>query len=230
MDQPARVSIWLSLFISLVLLVLLPFFFAELMTASLAKLQVSKQTAGLLLFGIVFGSFINIPIMRVVHAESVPASPLAVFGLDQFFPQTRRVRRETIIAVNVGGGLIPVGLAVYELSYLASFGFGPLRNVVIATLINIAVCYLIARPVPGLGIAMPGFVSPLVALILALILSPSHAPPFAFVVGVLGPLVGADLLHLKDIAKIATTGVASIGGAGTFDGIVLSGILAAYLA
>jgi uncharacterized membrane protein len=36
-----------------------------------------------------------------------------------------------------------------------------------------------------------------------------QAPPVAFVAGVLGPL---------------------IGGAGTFDGIVLSGIVAAYLA
>ncbi len=35
-----------------------------------------------------------------------------------------------------------------------------------------------------------------------------------------------DLLHLKDVANIAT----GIGGAGTFDGIVLSGIVAAYLA
>ena len=47
--------------------------------------------------------------------------------------------------------------------------------------------------------------------------------------GVLGPLIGADLLHLREIEKIAT-GVASIGGAGTFDGIILSGIMAAYLA
>jgi uncharacterized membrane protein len=40
--------------------------------------------------------------------------------------------------------------------------------------------------------------------------------------------VGADQRHLKDIQKISA-GVASIGGAGTFDGIVLSGIVAAYL-
>jgi len=42
-------------------------------------------------------------------------------------------------------------------------------------------------------------------------------------------LIGADLLHLRDIGRIAPAGVASIGGAGSFDGIVLSGILAAYL-
>ena len=57
--------------------------------------------------------------------------------------------------------------------------------------------------------------------------SPERAP-VAFVAGVLGPLVGADLLHLKDIGRIST-GLLSIGGAGTFDGIVLSGLLAAIL-
>jgi uncharacterized membrane protein len=51
----------------------------------------------------------------------------------------------------------------------------------------------------------------------------------AFVAGVLGPLIGADLFHLKDISRVSA-GILSIGGAGTFDGIVLSGILAALLA
>jgi uncharacterized membrane protein len=48
-------------------------------------------------------------------------------------------------------------------------------------------------------------------------------------VGVLGPLIGADLLHLRDIEALET-GIACIGGTGTFDGIVLSGFVAAYLA
>ena len=53
--------------------------------------------------------------------------------------------------------------------------------------------------------------------------------PVAFVAGVLGPVQGADLLHLKDIKRVSA-GMLSIGGAGTFDGIVLSGIVAALLA
>ena len=44
----------------------------------------------------------------------------------------------------------------------------------------------------------------------------------SLVSGVLGPLIGANLLHIRDIAALET-GIASIGGAGTFDGIVLSG-------
>jgi uncharacterized membrane protein len=97
--------------------------------------------------------------------------------------------------------------------------------------VNVIVCYLVARPIAGVGIAMPGLASPAVAVILALLLAPPDtAPPVAFVVGVVGPLVGADLSHLRDIEAVGDVGVMSIGGAGTFDGIVLSGIIAAYLA
>lgn len=66
---------------------------------------------------------------------------------------------------------------------------------------------------------MPGLFPPLLAALSALVLVPDQAPPVAFVAGMLGPLIGTDLLHLRDIEKIA------ISGAGTFDGIVLSGIL-----
>ena len=67
-----------------------------------------------------------------------------------------------------------------------------------------------------------------VAAIPALILAPEQAPPVAFVAGVFGPLNGADILRLKDVPRLGS-GVMSIGGTGAFDGIVLSGIIAAYL-
>jgi len=93
------------------------------------------------------------------------------------------------------------------------------------------VCYVAARPVPGVGIVMPGFVSPAAAACAALLLVPDAAPSAAFVAGVLGPLVGADFLQIHDLIRNPRgVGVASIGGAGTFDGIVLSGILATVLA
>ncbi|MFQ5856367.1 MAG: DUF1614 domain-containing protein [Anaerolineae bacterium] len=40
---------------------------------------------------------------------------------------------------------------------------------------------------------------------------PKFAPPIAFVASVLGPLIGADLLHLQEIERLQT-GMASIGG------------------
>jgi uncharacterized membrane protein len=91
------------------------------------------------------------------------------------------------------------------------------------------VCYKLAKPVEGVGIVMPAMIPAVVASAMALILAPTSATPVAFVAGVAGPLIGADLLHLRDVERIAS-GMVSIGGAGTFDGILLTGILALYLA
>jgi uncharacterized membrane protein len=144
-------------------------------------------------------------------------------------PFRQRVRTYTVIAVNVGGCLIPLLIAVYEIVRILNHGPGTVLTVLVITTLNVGVCYWLARPVPNLGITLPMLVPPLVAALSSLLLLPQFAPPIAFVAGVLGPLIGADLLHLDEVERLQT-GVASIGGAGTFDGIVLSGMLAALLA
>ncbi len=219
----------LPLLLFLLLLALLPFMFGELFSTALIKLRLTPHAALWVILGILIGSGINIPVRRVARDEDVPEDPLALFGFSGWSPQLRRVRRETIIAVNVGGCLIPVALAVYETAHLMAAGWQPLSGLLVAIFINTALCYWMAKPIEGVGIAMPGLFPALVAAMSALFLVPDQAVPVAFVAGVLGPLIGADLLHLRDIKKLAT-GIASIGGAGTFDGIVLSGIVAAYLA
>jgi uncharacterized membrane protein len=219
----------LPLLLFLVLLAMLPFVFGQVFTSALIKLKLEPSSALLVVIGIFLGSPINIPVKRISRTESVLADPLAVFGLSSWWPMLQRERRETIIAVNIGGCLIPVALAVYETAHLVTEGWQPLAGLLLAIFINTMVCYWMAKPIEGIGIAMPGLFPALLAALSALLLVPDHAPPVAFVAGVLGPLIGADLLHLRDIEKI-TTGIASIGGAGTFDGIVLSGIVAAYLA
>jgi uncharacterized membrane protein len=223
------IVIWFSLLIFVVLLLLLPLAFGELMVEGLAKLHLTPAAAVILVIGIFVGGFINIPVKRLIRSQQVSVHPLAVFGLSGVWPQLRRLRQETVIAVNVGGCLIPTALAVYELAHLIASGTQTLFAVAIAGAINCAACYLLARPVVGVGIMMPGLIPPLISAALAIVLAPDQAAPVAFVAGVAGPLVGADLLHLKDIQS-SGVGMASIGGAGTFDGIVLSGVMAAYLA
>lgn len=220
---------WLPLLVFFLLVAMLPLFFGHLFAAALIKLKLEPATALLVVIGIFVGSVINIPVKRLSRTESVLVDPLAVFGLPSWWPILQRVRRETIIAVNVGGCLIPVALAIYETAHLAIAGRQVLLGLTIAVVINTGVCYWMAKPMKGIGITMPGLFPAIVAAMTALLLVPDQAAPVAFVAGVLGPLIGADLLHLRDIEKIAT-GIASIGGAGTFDGIVLSGIVAAYLA
>ncbi len=219
----------LPLLLVLILLAMLPFAFGQLFASALIKLNLEPTAALFVVIGIFMGSAINIPVKRIPRQDLVLSDPLAVFGLPGRWPLFQRTRQETVIAVNVGGCLIPLGLAVYETIHLLSAGREPLAGLLWAIGINTWVCYRMAKPIEGIGIAMPGLLPALVAAVSALLLVPDQAPPVAFVAGVLGPLIGADLLHLRDIEKIAT-GIASIGGAGTFDGIVLSGIVAAYLA
>jgi uncharacterized membrane protein len=223
----------LSMLVGIVMLVLFPIVFGQVALASLQKLHISPDWAFRLVLAIIIGGLINIPVKRIVKERPVWSHPLAVFGLDIALPRWLVERSETIIALNVGGCIIPVGIALYQLGFIAPLGNDALSAVAAAVFINTGVCYFAATPVPGVGIVMQGFVAPLTALISAVVLSmlfhvPEIAPPVAFVAGVLGPLIGADFMHIKDFIR-TPVGVASIGGAGTFDGIVLSGIFAAYL-
>ena len=223
--------IWglLPLMLFLILLALLPLVFGQLFATALMKLRLEPLTAILLVMGIILGGGINIPLKRIARKNALVEDPLAILGLTSRWPWLQRVRQETIIAVNVGGCLIPAGLAIYEIAHLVFDSPQSLPWLAIAVAINTAICYRLAQPVSGVGIALPGLVPAAVAAISAFWLVPEQAPQVAFIAGVLGPLIGADLLHLRDIEALET-GVASIGGAGTFDGIVLSGIVAAYLA
>ena len=219
----------LPIVLFLLLLFLLPFWFAQVMGLALAKLRLDPQTALFVIVGIFLGSVVNIPVKRLVRDEDVTVHPFPHFGFLDRWPQFQRVRRETIVAVNLGGCVIPTMVAAYEMVQLVMDSWTYLFAVGLAVAINTTVCYRLARPVKGIGIAMPALVPPIVAVMSALVLAPDQAPPAAFIAGVLGPLLGADLLHLREVPRIST-GMASIGRAGTFDGIVLSGILAAYLA
>jgi uncharacterized membrane protein len=220
----------LPLLAALFFLVLFPFFFTHLMITALGKLGLSPTAALLALIGILFGGGVNIPIKRIPRDQEYLIDPFFDFlGFGRLFPRWRYRRTYTVLAVNVGGCLIPCALALYQAARVVARGPDAALALGIATLTSIVICYWLARPVPGVGIAMPALVPPLAAAVVSLILIPEFAPPVAFVAGVLGPLVGADLLHLADVRRIAT-GFASIGGAGTFDGIVLSGLIAAVLA
>ncbi|MFN8624965.1 MAG: DUF1614 domain-containing protein [Candidatus Binatia bacterium] len=211
------------------LALLLPFFFANLMLEALGKLGLSPRTSFLAALGIFLGGMVNIPVKQIEREERIELTPFALFGVGSLFPRFQRQRTSTIIAVNVGGCIVPTALAVYELSRVAGVGPNALMAAAVATAINIVVCYRLARPVPRVGIALPALMPALVAAACALLFVPDMAPSIAFAAGVFGPLVGADLLHLRDIENISA-GVASIGGAGTFDGIVLSALVATLLA
>jgi uncharacterized membrane protein len=129
-----------------------------------------------------------------------------------------------VIAVNVGGAVIPGLLSIYLL-----FKNQMWLNGLIATAVISVVVHMLAYPVPGVGIAVPVFVPPVATALVALLLARENAAALAYVSGSLGTLIGADLLNLEAVRGLGAP-VASIGGAGTFDGIFLTGIMAVLLA
>ena len=217
----------LSLLILGVLL-LLPFVLANAVFAALGKLGLGATGSLLAALGIFLGSLINIPVARVEHERTVEYLPTRLLGLHRLLSRPIQRRTYTTIAVNVGGCLVPTALAGYQAARIALEAPSVLPAAAGTLLVNVGVCYYVARPVPDTGITMPAFVPAGAAALCALLLAPAWAPPVAFMAGVLGPLLGADVLHLDEIADIGA-GMASIGGAGTFDGIVLSGLVATLL-
>lgn len=221
-----------TILLTLLLLFLMPLILVDVMRSALERLHLSPPVAVFAVLFILVGGLVNIPIYRISRTEDQLVDWMGVYGLWGFAPLLQRVRRETIVAVNVGGCVIPCLLAVWQVVHMARTGSSAFVALFIVAIANIAVCFRIARPVEGIGIMMPGLMSPLVSVTATWLIVPVDSPHrvcVAFVAGVLGPLVGADLLHLKDITRVST-GMLSIGGAGTFDGIVLSGVLAALLA
>jgi uncharacterized membrane protein len=220
----------LLVLLTLVFMCLMPFVLLDAAQDALSKLHLSPPLAMLVIVGVLLGGFVNLP-AYTIEREVEQIVPRGIHGWRGWVPVVQRRLTQTIIAVNVGGCVIPAALALFEVLLILSGPSSATRALIVAVVVNIAVCYWVAQPIQGVGIAMPAFASPAVALgiVWLLPLPPDYRAPVAFVAGVLGPLVGADLFHLRDFTKVSA-GVISIGGAGTFDGIVLSGMLAAFLA
>jgi uncharacterized membrane protein len=187
------------------------------------RLGVSSGTALILLFGSLIGSYFNIPIAQLPQEQVIMGREIAFFGMRYAVPYVVQWPG-TVLAVNVGGAVIPTIMSAYLLLKYDLWGHAAITVAVVAI-----ACYALAEPIPGLGIAMPVLVPALVACIVALILSRIHAAQLAYIGGSLGTLIGADLFNLGKITGLGAP-VASIGGAGTFDGIFLVGILAVLLA
>ena len=192
----------------------------EVITLVLTKLGLSSGSASLLLVTTFLGSMINLPLGRITSDfhfdENNP--------LHRSFMPYRFIDSSTLIAVNVGGGLIPILFSTYLLSTTQV----NVLFVIVATVIISILSYLFSRPVANLGIGMPLFVAPVAAAILAMLMSKDNAPALAYISGSLGVLIGADLLRIKDIRHLNAP-IAAIGGAGTFDGIFMTGIIAVLL-
>jgi len=187
------------------------------------SLGVSSGTAMGLLVGSLIGSYFNIPVAVLPGKQVMSDRVVDFFGMQYVVPVVQNWPG-TVIAVNVGGAVIPTAMSIYLLAKHELWGKGLIATAVVALVIH-----WLANPVPGLGIAVPVFMPAVITAIVAIVLSRQEAAALAYIAGGLGTLIGADITNLDKVRGLGAP-VASIGGAGTFDGIFLTGILAVLLA
>ena len=187
------------------------------------RLGVGPGVAMLLLLGSLIGSYFNIPVTVLPGAPVRSGQIVDFFGMRYIVPVVAQWPG-TVIAVNIGGAVIPTLMSAYLVLRYQLW-----LKATIATAAIAFIMHTMATPVPGIGIAVPVFAPVVTTAILAFILSREYAAPLAYIGGSMGTLIGADLLNLDKISGLGAP-VASIGGAGTFDGIFLTGILAVLLA
>jgi uncharacterized membrane protein len=215
---PGFFSILVGIFLVLLVLVAL-----KLLRAAYLRLGISPGAAMLLLAASLIGSYFNIPVAQIAGQRVVTGAVVDFFGMQYQVPVLMQWPG-TMIAVNVGGALIPALMSLYLLVRYALWLRGTLAVAIVA-----GIMFSLATPLPGLGIAVPVFVPAIVTSLVAVLLGGAQAAPLAYIAGSLRTLIGADLLNLGHIAHLGAP-IASIGGAGTFDGIFLTGIAAVLLA
>jgi len=195
------------------------------LSVAFEKLGLSTHSAYLLFLVTLAGSPINLPLFSLKAGEPPPPESLPAPMRDLLASQRMQFTGRTIVAVNAGGCVTPVAFSLYLLAHNPV----DLWDAAIAVAVVAAASYFTSFSVPGIGIVIPALVAPLVSALMAVLLDPGQRAVLAYVGGTLGVVIGADLLRLKDLRNTWAP-VASIGGAGTFDGIFLAGILAVLLA
>jgi uncharacterized membrane protein len=252
--NPLLTPLFLLMFLIPVALALVYF---NLATEAFHRLGLSAGGATLLVLASLLGSMINIPLTRrkiVVadpRASQLPRTLQWILPVVHYYPP---IVTEEILAINVGGAIVPILFSAYLLTLSTTSA----EAAIVAVIIVATVAKLFARPQPRVGVTLPAFIAPLVAalsahaLVRAMGADLSSAAPVAYIGGTLGTLIGADLLNLPRILRGSLLGdgsgdttyvdpagtnlpatdraIVSIGGAGVFDGIFLTGIIAPLLA
>ena len=228
----------LTIVIMLLLLVaplIFIYLFLRLSETAFEMVGFSHWHASLAVFGSILGSLVDFPLINA-PISAYPDWYMALMGLTSQDAST--VFHPLILAVNLGGCIIPLLIS----AHLILRGQANWEKALLGMAVVAAITYNVAEAIPGEGIVLPVWLSPLLAALMGLLLAGGfrRAPPLAYISGTLGTLIGADLFSLLTPGLLPALSplelhqakplVLSIGGAGVFDGIFLTGIMAVLLA
>lgn len=221
----------LVLLIGLVLL-LIPLLVLGIIGTAFTRLGLSWIAAAALVLLMLAGSMVNIPLYRIRH-DMVRAAPLDPSGSITASPFAVQPVWETVISVNLGGGITPLGIAVYLVYQAVTVTGTPLFvPVALCAAIVMAVTFVSTREIAGFGIRVPFFIPALTALLAGILLSGGTGLASAVTAlagGIFGAIAGGNIAHLCNVRDLNVPEV-SIGGSGTFGAVFLCCVLPALIA
>lgn len=139
-----------------------------------ARIGIPSQYVFGALFAVLFGSFINIPVKKIPQHTMSPERRVSFFGFRWIVPVVEK--RETVLAVNLGGAVISILLSTYLLFKTDLWG-----SALLATAFMTFVAYRLAKPVSGVGIALPPFLPPILAAVASVVIAYEYAPVVAYI-------------------------------------------------
>ncbi|QGA55113.1 DUF1614 domain-containing protein [Sulfolobus sp. E5-1-F] len=176
-----------------------------------------------------FSSPFNLVLKEVKkEAITIEEEVIFIFGFPIFIPHMSRRNMNTLVAINLGGALIPSAISLFLMYELRDYIIYFIMNIIVVIIVS----KIFSRVIRGVGVAMHPIIPSVFSVITSYILFYKFhilIPLSAYIGSVLGTLIGADLLNLRKIINEARPQVISIGGMGTFDGIFVSGIISVFI-
>lgn len=219
------------LLIALVIL-LIPLLILGVIGAAFTRLGLSWVAALALVLLMLAGSFVNIP-LSLIRRDMIRATPLDSAGNELVDPFAAPPVWDTVISVNLGGGILPVCIAAYMM-YRAVMVTGTtlLFPVALCAALVMAISFVSTHEIAGVGIRVPFIIPATTALLAGVLLSGGTgltAAVTALAGGTLGTIAGGNLAHLYRVRDLEVPEV-SIGGFGTFGAVFICCVLPALIA
>ena len=183
----------------IVLLIVAILVYFGLLHRVLDRMRLDDRTALFILFLMILGSFFNLTILR---------NPAFI--------------------INIGGALIPIGIAVYLIA-TADEAKEKIRGVLAAVLSGAAIygAMKLLNPEEQTMVIDPTYFFGIIAGVIGYLAGRSRRS--AFVGGTMGVIL-ADVAHYVEISVRRIPGRTWLGGAGVFDSVVIAGLLGVALA
>lgn len=234
-----------GIFAALLFLVALFFLFVflpvSLVTEAFSKLGLTPVQGILMLIAILLGRTVNLPVYTSDRLVMVPRQRSVQFTMDesgrhvQIEDEPGNELKKQVIAVNFGGCIMPVLLSLTFLIslHMAGMADGVYPWLGFTMLMVAGGSYAMTKPDVLTGLRVPLLMPAVMTFLSVYFFVPEpFRPVAAYVAGTLGTLIGGNLAPLLTprLRNNVAAPQISIGGAGTFGGVFVAGILAVLLA